>query len=63
MTLEVDDRLLVSVKEAARMLGLGQTVTWSLVMSGEIASVKIGRRRLVVTENLNRFIARRLNGG
>ena len=56
MTLEVDDRLLVSVKEAARLLSVGETAMWDLLMSGEVASVKVGRRRLVPVERLRQWV-------
>lgn len=51
-----DDRLLVSVKEAARLLSLGETATWALLMSNEIPSVKVGRRRLVPVERLRQWV-------
>jgi excisionase family DNA binding protein len=39
--------LLVSVPEAARLLGVGTTFGWAMVRSGEIPSVRLGRRVLV----------------
>jgi excisionase family DNA binding protein len=39
--------LLVSVPEAARLLGVGTTFGWAMVHSGEIPSVRLGRRVLV----------------
>jgi len=52
--------LLITVEEAASLLRLGRTSTYQLVMGGQIASVKLGRRRLVVREKLDHFIARLL---
>jgi len=48
--------LLLTVEEAARLLRLGRTSTYELVMRGEIQSVRIGRRRLVVREGLDRYV-------
>lgn len=39
--------LLVAVPEAARLLGIGSTLAWDLVRSGDLPSVKLGRRVLV----------------
>jgi len=50
--------LLVSVGDAARMLGIGETVTWRMVSTGEIASVHLGRRRLVLVKSLEEFVER-----
>jgi excisionase family DNA binding protein len=52
--------LLVTIEEAASMLGIGRTNTYGLVMGGQIQSVKIGRRRLVVASGLQVFIDRLL---
>jgi excisionase family DNA binding protein len=40
------DRLL-SVDEAAAMLGLGRSLTYTEIAAGRLHSVKVGRRRLV----------------
>lgn len=48
--------LLLTVEEAAELLRLGRTTTYELVMRGEIPSVKIGRRRLVVRSGLSEFV-------
>ncbi len=52
--------LLLTVEESAQMLGLGRTHTYGLVMGGQIQSVKIGRRRLVVTSSIEVYISRLL---
>jgi len=48
--------LLVSVEQAAVILGIGRTQTFELVMGHSITSVKIGRRRLVVRSSLEQFV-------
>ncbi len=49
-------KLLVTVEDASEILGIGRTGTYELVMRGEIASVKIGRRRLVVKSALAEYV-------
>jgi excisionase family DNA binding protein len=48
--------LLITVEEAASMLRLGRTRTYQLVIGGQILSVKLGRRRLVVRKSLQDFV-------
>jgi excisionase family DNA binding protein len=50
--------LLISVEKAALALGIGRTQLFSLIAQGSISSVKIGRRRLVVTRDLEAFVRR-----
>ena len=52
--------LLVTIEEAAALLKIGRTNTYGLVMSGQLQSVKIGRRRLIVTSSILAFIDRLL---
>jgi excisionase family DNA binding protein len=49
--------VLLTVEEAAELLRLGRTTTFELVIRGDIQSVKIGRRRLVLREGLDRYVA------
>jgi excisionase family DNA binding protein len=48
--------LLISVEEAASILGIGRTLMFELMMQGKVSSVKIGRRRLVVRQELDEFV-------
>jgi hypothetical protein len=48
--------LAYSIKVAVQVSGLGRTKLYSLMTSGEIDTVKIGKRRLVKAESLARFI-------
>jgi excisionase family DNA binding protein len=52
-----ETRMLIPVEEAARRLSIGRTIMYDLVMSGELATVKIGRRRLVPVKALDAYIA------
>jgi len=49
----------VNVDQAAAMLGFGRVLVYNLLNSGEIASLKVGSRRLVPVAELDAFIARR----
>lgn len=46
---------LVSVSETRSLLGIGDTKVRELITNGELASVKIGRRRLVRVESIRRL--------
>jgi excisionase family DNA binding protein len=50
-------RLVLTIEQAARRLGIGRTLMYSLVMSGEIESVTIGRLRRIPVECLAEYVA------
>ena len=52
-----DVPLLLSVEEAARLLGIGRTVAYRLLSQGELRSVKVGGRRLIPRVAVEIFIA------
>jgi excisionase family DNA binding protein len=52
-----DSQLLLTVKEAADRLGIGRTLMYSLVSSGAVGSVTIGRLRRVPTECLEQYVS------
>jgi excisionase family DNA binding protein len=49
-----------SINEACRQLGVGRTMFYELVRAGEIATTKIGRRRLPVVQSLYDYLNRQL---
>jgi excisionase family DNA binding protein len=51
-------KLQLTVEEAADRLGIGRTLTYALVKSGEIESVHIGRLRSIPAAALDRFLDR-----
>ena len=51
-------RLVLTIEQAAWRLGVGRTLMYSLVMSGEIESVTIGRLRRVPVECLTEYVTR-----
>jgi excisionase family DNA binding protein len=49
------DTVMLSVPEAAKQLGVGTTKLKQLIGSGQLASVTIGRRRLVPASSVRAF--------
>lgn len=58
VTIENDQKLLLTVVEAAHRLGIGRTLMYELLKSGQIESVHVGRLHRVPVEALRRFVAR-----
>lgn len=50
--------LVLTIEQAAKTLGVGRTLMYSLVMSGEVESVTIGRLRRVPSEALADYVNR-----
>jgi excisionase family DNA binding protein len=48
--------VLVSVDQAAKVVGLGKSKLYELLLSGELKSLKIGRRRLISMSALKEFV-------
>jgi excisionase family DNA binding protein len=55
-------RLLYSVPEAARLLGVGRTYMFRLIAAGEIESIKVGKLRKIPRDALGRYIDRQRPG-
>lgn len=51
--------LAVSPNEAARLCGIGRTTLYAALSSGELKSVKIGTRRLIMLEALRDWLKRK----
>lgn len=49
-------RLLLTVEEAAQMLGVGRTTLFGLLQSGQLASVRIGAARRVSVQAIEEFV-------
>lgn len=62
-TAEQSPPLANRIPDAARRLGIGRTVLYELIKSGEIKTIKIGARTLVPESELQRAITSRLQGG
>ena len=50
--------LAVSVEEAASLLGVGRSTIFELIRAQRLASIKVGKRRLIPTDELEAFIHR-----
>jgi excisionase family DNA binding protein len=48
--------LLISVDDTATLLGIGKSTCWELVAQGKIPTIKLGKRRLVVRNNLEKLV-------
>ncbi len=48
----------VSVEEAASLLGIGRTLAYQLVLAHESRSVKVGRRRLAIRASIEEYVSR-----
>ena len=51
------EALTVSVGEALRLVGIGRTRFYELVASGQVTTVKLGRRRLVHLASLKVLVS------
>jgi len=49
------DEILLTVREAARRLGIGRSLLYRLMLEGQVLSVKIGRSRRVPVSALEEF--------
>jgi hypothetical protein len=54
------DPLAVTVEEGRRIIGLGTTKVWELIASGDLKSLRIGRRRLILYQSIRDLIARQM---
>ncbi|MCI0387085.1 excisionase family DNA-binding protein [Streptomyces sp. CNQ085] len=50
--------VLLTVEEAARRLSIGRTYCYSLISSGELESVPVGRLRRVPAEAVHDYVVR-----
>jgi excisionase family DNA binding protein len=50
--------VLLNIPEAACALGIGRSLLYELLAGGEIASVSIGRRRLIPADALAAYVER-----
>lgn len=49
---DVPDKLAVSIPCAGEMLSIGRTSVYDLIKRGDLKSIKIGRRRLVLVDSI-----------
>jgi excisionase family DNA binding protein len=53
-----DDKLLLRIEEAAKRLGIGRSLMYRLVLSGQVQSVPLGRLRRIPAEALREYVER-----
>jgi excisionase family DNA binding protein len=63
MTDQPDGRLVVTVPEAARMLGVSRTLGYELVARGELGAVRLGRRVVVPLAAIEELLAAAVRTG
>ncbi len=54
---------LLSVQEAAKLLGISERMAWKLVASGEINSIRLGGRRMIARAEVDRLERLAQRGG
>jgi excisionase family DNA binding protein len=52
------DKLLLRIEEAAKRLGIGRSLMYRLVLSGQVQSVPLGRLRRIPAEALEEYVER-----
>lgn len=56
----VADRLTRTVRETAQILGIGERSAWSLTRNGQIKVLRLGKRVVVPTAEIDRLLGRDL---
>lgn len=56
-----DHRLVLTIEEAARRLGIGRTTMYALIKNGDIRTVTIGRLRRVPVRCLDDYVSNLLD--
>lgn len=52
------DPLTMTIPDARRAMGIGQTKIYELIASGEIEAVKVGARTLIVVASIKQWLDR-----
>lgn len=50
------ERVFVSISETTKILGLGRSMIYKMIGEEQLATVKLGRRRLVKVEAIRRLM-------
>ena len=59
VTVRTDNRVLLTVEEAAERLGIGRSNMYRLLATGQVRSIRIGRLRRIPVEALDHYVASR----
>lgn len=57
------EQILLTVNDVCERFHLTRPTVYTLINTGELSSIKIGRARRIPARALEEFIARRLSGG
>jgi excisionase family DNA binding protein len=57
MRTDIEDRLTLTVEEAARLLGIGRSAAYAAAARGELPTVRLGRRLVVPRAALDRLLS------
>jgi excisionase family DNA binding protein len=47
----------LTINDACAAIGIGRTLAYELIKSGDLRTIKIGKRRLVTTQSIREFVA------
>jgi excisionase family DNA binding protein len=56
--MDINQPLTLTVEQTAKLLGIGRSTAYELVRTGDIPSLRLGRRIVVPTAELHRLLAR-----
>jgi excisionase family DNA binding protein len=56
VSMPTSERLAVTIPEAVRLLGVGRSTLYALMGRGDLAARKVGRRTLITTASIHRFL-------
>jgi excisionase family DNA binding protein len=57
----LSDRITISVEEAMAALGIGRTMMYELINDETIASITVGKKRLLIVASIYEWIEAQLN--
>lgn len=52
------ERLLIGIEDAAATLGVGRSTAYLLIHTGDLETVKIGRRSLITAASVRHYVER-----
>jgi excisionase family DNA binding protein len=55
----MENQITATIAEFCRMTGIGRSSVYELISEGAIASITMGRRRLIVIESYRALVARK----
>lgn len=53
----MQDNSALSIAETTRILGIGRSTLYNLIKDGRLPVRKLGKRTLILREDLNKFVA------